>query len=47
MLDERIKANSLQDQDAEAKAYNKNVLTYLDVIRKYIDKLELMIYDEL
>jgi len=47
MLDERKKANKLPDEETSAMAYNKNVLPYLDIIRRHIDKLELMIDDEL
>ncbi len=47
MLEERKKANRLDDVEKGAMAYNKNVLPYLDIIRKHIDKLELMIDDEL
>jgi glutamine synthetase len=47
MLDERKRANRLEDQAETALAYNRNVLPYLDIIRKHVDKLELMIDDEL
>ena len=47
MLDERKRANGLEDQAEKALAYNRNVLPYLDIVRKHVDKLELMIDDEL
>jgi len=47
MTDERKKANKLEDIAAKADAYNKNVKPYLESIRYHIDKLELIIDDEL
>jgi len=47
MLDERKKANRIEDSEEQALAYNKNVFPYLDVIREHVDKLELMVDDEL
>ena len=47
MLEERKKANRLPEMEQQADAYNKNVMPYLDVIRHHVDKLELMVDDEL
>lgn len=47
MLEERKKANVLTEVEAKAIAYNEKVFPYLAVIRYHIDKLELMVDDEL
>lgn len=47
MIDERKKANRLKDTMQIAEAYNKNVKPYLSSIRYYIDKLELIVDDEI
>lgn len=47
MLEERKKANKLDSAKEKAVAYSGNVLPYLDVIRKHVDKLELLVDDEL
>ncbi len=47
MIEERKKANSEQDLQKKATMYSKNVLPYFDKIRKHVDKLELIIDDEL
>ncbi|MBN3034136.1 MAG: glutamine synthetase III [Bacteroidales bacterium] len=47
MLDERKAANRLDDSVKKAMAYNQKVFPYLDRIRYHIDKLELMVDDEL
>jgi len=47
MLEERKKANRLENIEKQALAYNQKVMPYLDVIRGHVDKLELMVDDEL
>jgi len=47
MLDERKKANRMESMEDKAIAYNEKVMPYLDVIRHHVDKLELMVDDEL
>lgn len=47
MLEERKKANRLESFEAAAQAYNKNVMAYFDIIRRHVDKLELLVDDEL
>jgi glutamine synthetase len=47
MIDERKKANAIEDMANRAEEYFKNVLPFLDSIRYHIDKLEMIIDDEL
>jgi len=47
MLEERKKANRLENLEEQALAYNELVMPFLDVIRYHVDKLELMVDDEL
>ncbi|MDR2287122.1 MAG: glutamine synthetase III [Prevotellaceae bacterium] len=47
MIDERKKANAIDDIITRAEEYFKNVLPFLDSIRYHIDKLEMIIDDEL
>lgn len=47
MLEERKKANRLESMEKQALAYNQKVMPYLEVIRSHVDKLELMVDDEL
>ncbi len=47
MIEERKKANKITDVRKRAFAYCDKVRPYLDVIRKHIDKLELIIDDEM
>ncbi|MDR1339362.1 MAG: glutamine synthetase III [Prevotellaceae bacterium] len=47
MIDERKKANAVEDIITRAEKYFKNVLPFLDSIRYHIDKLEMIIDDEL
>jgi glutamine synthetase len=47
MIDERKKANAIDDTIKRAEAYFINVLPFLDSIRYHIDKLEMIIDDEL
>jgi glutamine synthetase len=47
MLEERKKANRLDNMEKQALVYNQKVMPYLEVIRSHVDKLELMVDDEL
>jgi glutamine synthetase len=47
MIDERKKANLIKDIVEQAYAYSEEVKPYLDDIRTHIDKLELIVDDEL
>jgi glutamine synthetase len=47
MIDERKKANAIEDMTNRAEEYLKNVLPFLDSIRYHIDKLEMIIDDKL
>lgn len=47
MLEERKIANKLEAFDAMATAYNEKVNPYFDIIRRHVDKLELLVDDEL
>ncbi|MDR0385539.1 MAG: glutamine synthetase III [Prevotellaceae bacterium] len=47
MIDERKKANAIEDIIERAEEYSKNVFPFLDDIRYHIDKLEMIIDDEL
>jgi glutamine synthetase len=47
MIDERKKANAIEDTAKRAEAYFINVLPFLDSIRYHIDKLEMIIDDGL
>ena len=47
MLEERKKANKIEDVEKLALAYNQSVMPYLETIRYHVDKLELMVDDEL
>jgi len=47
MIDERKKANLIENIIERAEEYFKNVLPFLDSIRYHIDKLEMIIDDEL
>jgi len=47
MIDERKKANSLEDFEKKAEAYCENVKTLFDDIRNHCDKLELLVDDEI
>jgi glutamine synthetase len=46
MIEERKKANAIEDVVKKAKAYDKSVKPYLEEIREHIDKLELIVDDE-
>lgn len=47
MVEERKKANKIEDVDKKARLYSKNVFPYLDDIRYHIDKLELIVDNEI
>ncbi len=47
MLQERKKANRLESMEEMAIAYDEKVKSYFDIIRYHIDKLELLVEDEL
>jgi glutamine synthetase len=47
MIDERKKANAIEETITRAEKYFENVLPFLDNIRYHIDKLEMIIDDEL
>jgi len=47
MLEERKKANRLDSVEENANAYNEKVRPFFDVIRYHVDKLELLVDDEL
>ncbi len=47
MLDERKKANKIENVVSQALAYNEKVLPYFDIIRRHVDKLELKVDDGL
>jgi glutamine synthetase len=47
MIDERKKANKIEDSYKKASAYENKVMPYLDNIRYHIDKLELIVDNEI
>lgn len=47
MIDERKAANKLEDDEAKAIAYDQKVRVTAEEIRRHIDKLELLVDDEL
>jgi glutamine synthetase len=47
MIEERKKANIIQDSYTKALAYEKHVKPYLEEIRDHIDKLELIVDNEI
>jgi glutamine synthetase len=47
MVDERRKANIIDDNYKKAIAYESKVKPYLDEIRNHIDKLELVVDNEM
>ena len=47
MVDARKKANRIESEREKAIAYHDTVVPYLDSIRYHIDKLELMVDDEM
>ena len=47
MIDERKRANTIEDIAERSEEYFKNVLPYLEDIRYHIDKLEMIVDDDL
>lgn len=47
MIEARKKANKMESTPAMARAYREEVMPYFELIRKHVDKLELMVDDEL
>jgi glutamine synthetase len=47
MIEARKKANVIEDTVKKAEAYDKKVKPFLDDIRYHIDKLELIVDNEL
>lgn len=47
MVEERKKANRIENTRSKAEAYSKKVFPYLDDIRYHVDKLELIIDNEI
>ncbi len=47
MVDKRKKANKIDDTVEKAEIYNKEVLPFFEKIRYHVDKLELLVDDEL
>lgn len=47
MVEARKKANTLEHEDAKANTYHDVILPYFDVIRYNIDKLEMIVDDEM
>jgi glutamine synthetase len=47
MVEERKKANGIENEYKKALAYEKKVKPYLEEIRQHIDKLELIVDDEI
>lgn len=47
MIEERKKANVIEDIRLKSRAYSDNVMPYFEKIRYHVDKLELLVDDEL
>ena len=47
MVEARKVANKMDDEKKKSKAYSKNIAPFLDKIRYHIDKLELIVDDEI
>ena len=47
MTETRRKANLIEDASERAKNYHDEVLAYFDKVRYHVDKLELLVDDEL
>ena len=47
MVEARKVANKVSDEKEKCKAYSKTIAPYLDQIRYHIDKLELIVDDEI
>ena len=46
MIEARKKANKIENVVKKAKAYEMEVMPYLDSVRHHIDELELIVDDE-
>ena len=47
MVEARKKANKMEDEKEKSHAYSKTIAPFLDKIRYHIDKLELIVDDEI
>ena len=47
MVEARKVANKLEDLPEQARAYKENVFSYFETIRYHVDKLELLVDDEI
>lgn len=47
MVDDRKQANHIDDERERAIAYHDNVLPHMEIIRRHVDKLELIVDDEM
>ncbi len=47
MVEERKKANNMEDEEEQGEAYYGKVLPYFEKIRYHVDKLELLVDDDL
>ncbi|MFO8235628.1 MAG: glutamine synthetase III [Bacteroidales bacterium] len=47
MINERKKANQISDTKIKAQAYNEKICSYFEEIRYHVDKLEMIIDDEI
>ncbi len=47
MIEERKIANKMEDLPEQAKAYKEHVFSYFETIRYHVDKLELLVDDEI
>ena len=47
MVDDRKQANHIDDERERAIAYHDNVIPHMEIIRRHVDKLELIVDDEM
>ena len=47
MVDDRKQANHIDDERERAIAYHDNILPHMEIIRRHVDKLELIVDDEM
>ena len=47
MIEKRKKANKVEDTTTKAELYNLEILPFFEKIRYHVDKLELLVDDEL
>jgi glutamine synthetase len=47
MVEARKVANKIEDAREKAIVYHDNVLSYFDIIRYHVDKLELIVDDQM